>query len=178
MGTGRGGELFTNFRHHAAKHNGRWRKHCMASRRPFVWPLTGALLAVALLLSSADRGASREVVSSLLSTTQTILGQPIAYPTEAPAKVAAAIVTMLPGEETGWHQHDVPMFGYILEGEVTVDYGAKGTRVYRQGEVLVEAVDIPHNGRNSGMGAARILSVFMGAEGVPNTEMLPKHPLQ
>ena len=32
---------------------------------------------------------------------------------------------------------------------------------------------MPHNGRNTGAGEARILSVFMGAEGVPNTEMLP-----
>ena len=118
---------------------------------------------------------ARGQVLSLLSTTQTILGQPIVYPTEAPAKVAAAIVTMQPGEETGWHQHDVPMFGYILEGEVTVDYGAKGTHVYRQGDAIVEAIDVPHNGRNTGSGEARILSVFMGAEGVPNTEMLPGH---
>ena len=108
---------------------------------------------------------------SLLSTRQTVLEQPIVYPTEGPAKVAAAIVTMQPGEETGWHQHDVPMFG-----EVTVDYGAGGARVYRQGDALVEAIDVPHNGRNTGKGEARILSVFMGAEGVPDTEMLPQHP--
>ena len=95
---------------------------------------------------------ARDQVLSLLSTTQTILGQPIVYPTEAPAKVAAAIVTMQPGEETGWHQHDVPMFGYVLEGEVTVDYGAKGTRIYRQGDALIEAIDVPHNGRNTGTG--------------------------
>jgi quercetin dioxygenase-like cupin family protein len=105
----------------------------MASRRAFIWPLTGALLGVALLVVSAERGMTRDSVLSLLGTTQTIFGQPIAYPTEAPAKVAASIVTMQPGEETGWHRHDVPMFCYILEGEVTVDYGTKGTRVYKRG---------------------------------------------
>ncbi len=150
----------------------------MSRQRLFVWPLATVLLGAALLVVSADRGATRDTVTSLLSTGQTVLSQPIAYPTQSPAKIVSAIVTMLPGEETGWHQHDVPMFGYILEGEVTVDYGTKGTRVYRQGEALVEAIDVPHNGRNSGTGPARILSVFMGAEGVPNTEMLPKHPLQ
>jgi len=131
------------------------------------------LLSAALLIAGADRGATREAVSSLLSTTQTVLGQPVVYPTEAPAKVTAAVVTMQPGEETGWHRHDVPMFGYILDGEVTVDYGAKGTRVYRRGDAIVEAIDVPHSGRNTGAGEARILSVFMGAEGVPDTEMLP-----
>ncbi|MFA6140057.1 MAG: cupin domain-containing protein, partial [Hyphomicrobium sp.] len=145
----------------------------MPSPRSYVWPLAAVLLSAALLVAGADRGATREAVASLLSTTQTVLGQPIVYPTEAPAKVAAAVVTMQPGEETGWHQHDVPMFGYILDGEVTVDYGAKGTHVYRRGDAIVEAVDVPHNGRNTGAGEARILSVFMGAEGVPNTQMLP-----
>ena len=64
------------------------------------------------------------------------------------------------------------MFGYILEGEITVDYGAAGTRVYRTGDALMEAIDVAHNGRNTGDGSARILAVFMGAEGVPNTVML------
>jgi quercetin dioxygenase-like cupin family protein len=149
----------------------------MPGERRFVWPLGTALMGAALLVAVSERGArARDSVASLLSTSQTIISQPIAYPTRTPAKVVSAIVTMLPGEETGWHQHDVPMFGYILEGEVTVDYGAKGTRVYRQGEAVMEAIDWPHNGRNTGNVPARILAVFMGAEGVPNTVMLPAAP--
>lgn len=139
--------------------------------------LVGAALAAAtLLVVASERGLTREAVTSLLNTGQTIIGQGITYPTGAPAKVVSAIVTMLPGEETGWHKHDVPMFGYIIEGEVTVDYGAKGTRVYRQGDAVMEAIDWPHNGRNTGKVPARILAVFMGAEGVPNTVMLPAAP--
>lgn len=139
--------------------------------------LVGAALAsAALLVVAPERGLTRESGTSLLNTSQTIIGQGITYPTGAPAKVVSAIVTMLPGEETGWHKHDVPMFGYIIEGEVTVDYGAKGTRVYRQGDAVMEAIDWPHNGRNTGKVPARILAVFMGAEGVPNTVMLPAAP--
>ena len=150
----------------------------MSRQRLFVWPLATVLLGAALLVASADRGATRDTVTSLLSTGQTILFQPIAYPTQSPAKIVSAIVTMLPGEETGWHQHDVPMFGYILEGEVTVTYAGKGTHVYRQGDALMEAIDIPHNGRNTGKIPARILAVFMGADGVPDTEMLPGYKPQ
>jgi quercetin dioxygenase-like cupin family protein len=151
---------------------------CMSRQRLLVWPLTTVLLGAVLLVASADRGATRDTVASLLSTGQTILSQPIAYPTQSPAKIVSAIVTMLPGEETGWHQHDVPMFGYILEGEVTVTYAGKGTHVYRQGDALMEAIDIPHNGRNTGKIPARILAVFMGADGVPDTEMLPGYKPQ
>ena len=150
----------------------------MSRQRLLVWPLATVLLGAVLLVASADRGATRDTVASLLSTGQTILSQPIAYPTQSPAKIVSAIVTMLPGEETGWHQHDVPMFGYILEGEVTVTYAGKGTHVYRQGDALMEAIDIPHNGRNTGKIPARILAVFMGADGVPDTEMLPGYKPQ
>jgi quercetin dioxygenase-like cupin family protein len=150
----------------------------MSRQRLFVWSLATVLLGAVLLVASADRGATRDAVASLLSTGQTILSQPIAYPTQSPAKIVSAIVTMLPGEETGWHQHDVPMFGYILEGEVTVTYAGKGTHVYRQGDALMEAIDIPHNGRNTGKIPARILAVFMGADGVPDTEMLPGYKPQ
>jgi quercetin dioxygenase-like cupin family protein len=138
--------------------------------------LAAILAGLAFLFAASDPGTTRETVASLLDTGKTVLGQPITYPTQAPAKVVSAIVTMLPGEETGWHQHDVPMFGYVLEGEVTVDYGAKGLRVYRQGDAVMEAIDTPHNGRNTGKTPARILAVFMGANGIPNTVMLPSAP--
>ncbi|MTD94208.1 cupin domain-containing protein [Hyphomicrobium sp. xq] len=150
----------------------------MSNTRYFMWPLAAVFLSAALLVAQSDRGIGRETVKPLLDTGQTILSQPIAYPTQSPAKIVSAIVTMLPGEETGWHQHDVPMFGYILEGEVTVKYAGKGTHVYRQGDALMEAIDIPHNGRNTGKFPARILAVFMGANGVPDTEMLPDYKPQ
>jgi hypothetical protein len=51
-----------------------------------------------------------------------------------------------------------------------VDYGSEGERVYRRGDALVEAFDWPHAGRNGGRGVAKILVVYAGAEGTPNTE--------
>jgi len=134
------------------------------------------LVGIAGLLAASDRVTARDTIKSLLDTSQTVISQPIVYPAQAPAKIVSVIVTMLPGEETGWHAHDVPMYGYILEGEVTVDYGSKGRRVYRQGDAIMEAIDWPHNGRNTGAEPARILAVFMGAEMVPNTVLVPAPP--
>lgn len=148
----------------------------MSAARRFTMALTAVLAGIGLLVATTDRGLTRDTIAALLDTGRTIVGQPIAYPTGAPAKITSAIVTMLPGEETGWHRHDVPMFGYILEGEVTVDYGEKGTRIYRRGDAVMEAIDWPHNGRNTGAVPARILAVFMGADGVPDTVMLPAAP--
>jgi quercetin dioxygenase-like cupin family protein len=101
------------------------------------------------------------------------MDQPIAYPAGAPAKVTAAVITMQPGEERGWHKHDVPLVGYILDGELTIDFGPKGKRVFRKGEAFVEAVGVVHNGRNLGKSEVRILAVFVGAEGVPDTVKEP-----
>jgi quercetin dioxygenase-like cupin family protein len=63
----------------------------------------------------------------------------------------------------------VPLFGYILEGELTVDYGAKGRRTYRKGDGFGEAMDEAHNGRYAGREPVKILAVFIGTEGVPDT---------
>lgn len=108
-------------------------------------------------------------VDPVLATAETILGQPIVYPTGAGANVTAVIVTLPPGAETGWHQHDVPLFGYMLEGELAVDYQGAGQRIYRHGEALMEAIGSSHNGRNLTDAPIRILAVFIGADGVPNT---------
>lgn len=103
----------------------------------------------------------------------TVLGQPLAYPTAVPAQVSSVIVTLLPGQETGLHRHDAPMYAYILEGAVTVEYQGGVTKVYPAGSALMEAVGTTHNGRNLGSIPVRILTVNIGAEGVANTVRLP-----
>ena len=78
---------------------------------------------------------------------------------------------MPPGKETGWHTHAVPLFAYVLEGELSVDYGDKGVKVYKAGDGLLEAMNWPHNGVNKTDAPVRILAVYMGAEGQANAEL-------
>jgi len=133
------------------------------------------LLAVCPVAASAEEGISYKVLSTpVLEAEQTIIGQPLAYP-DGKAKVTAVIVTIPPGGETGWHEHAVPLFGYMLEGELTVDYGDKGTRTYRHGDALMEAMNWPHNGTNRTETPLRILAVYMGAVDLPNATSVP-HP--
>jgi quercetin dioxygenase-like cupin family protein len=119
--------------------------------------------AAAIALQPATR------VTVLLSTGKTVMDEPIVYPTSAPAKVTTAVVTMAPGAETGWHTHGVPLTGFVLEGELTVDYGTRGKRVYKQGDSVAEAMSVPHNGTNTGAGIMRLYVVYMGAEGLPTS---------
>jgi quercetin dioxygenase-like cupin family protein len=147
--------------------------------RSYTPPRRGLAVAATVLLFATVAGVAigRDVyprVQPLLSSGQTILGQKIAYPAGASPGVTAVILTLEPGEETGWHTHAAPMFAYIIEGELTVDYGPHGKRVYRAGDSLLEAIDLPHNGRNTGPGNVRVLAVSMGAIGIADTTSVKK----
>lgn len=130
-----------------------------------------ALEAAALAGPAAaqENAAPPPTVEALLGTSVTILGQPLAYPSAGAPRVTAAIVTLPPGAETGLHRHEVPLFAQVLSGVLTVAYEGAGTRVYRTGDSLMEAVGTPHNGSNGGKTPVRILVVFMGSEGANNT---------
>lgn len=104
----------------------------------------------------------------LVDTTKTVVGEDIHYPASGPAKVHAVVVTIAPGTETVLHHHPAPMFAYILDGEVTVDYGASGKQTFHKGDGFVEAMNASHKGINPGTVPVRILAVSMGAEGTEN----------
>ncbi len=109
----------------------------------------------------------------LLQSEETILGEPIVYPAEGPARITMAIVIIEPGARTGWHTHGAPLAAYMLDGELTVTYQGEGARVYRAGDALVEAMAVSHEGHNRGRETVRILAVFAGSTGTANT--LPDH---
>jgi quercetin dioxygenase-like cupin family protein len=115
-------------------------------------------------------------VRTVLSTGTTVTGEPIKYPSGAPAQLTALAITLQPGQQTGWHTHPVPTFGYILDGELTVDYGPKGQRVYRKGDGFAEATNEAHNGRNLTDRPVTVLAVFAGMEGVKDSVAAPPPP--
>ena len=111
-------------------------------------------------------------VSLLAQQSTTVLGQPISYPTAEPAQVSSSIITLLPGQQTGWHRHDAPLYAYILSGAVTVTYDGGITKTYRKGQAIMEAIGTRHNGMNKGDDPVRILVVNIGAAGVANSVKL------
>ena len=107
---------------------------------------------------------NRILVEKLASLNQTILEQSFEYPPDAP-NVDVQFVEILPGAESGWHTHNVPLVVTILHGDLTVYYcyedddnsidikqcQNKGTaRNYHAGDSFVEAIDVEHNGVNEG----------------------------
>jgi len=126
------------------------------------------LLASPALAEDAAPAAYQNLLTPLLQSGTDVLGQPLAYPPGSP-NVTAAIVTIPPGGRTGLHSHEVPLFAYVLEGELTVDYGDKGTKTYRAGEAVLEAQNWPHDGTNTGSVPMKLLAVYMGGSDKRNT---------
>jgi quercetin dioxygenase-like cupin family protein len=139
-----------------------------------------AVLLLMTLAPAGQLGAEENVLPAqsaapLLSTGTTVLGETLHYPTNGPAHVTASIVTLPPGGRTVLHKHGVPMFAYVLEGEITVDYGDRGKRTFHQGDALMEAMDAAHFGADAGPQPVRILTVFIGADGAP-PNVIPVQP--
>ena len=134
---------------------------------------TGALVVGACLVAIAaswawvGANARTDKLKSvvLLSSNTTVLGEKIVYPSDKPAKITAVEITMQPGQQTGWHTHSFPIYGYVLEGELTVDYGPHGKRTFKKGDSLLETIKTPHNGSNTGNGPMRLLAVLINEEG-------------
>ncbi|MDB5540269.1 MAG: cupin 2 barrel protein [Devosia sp.] len=110
----------------------------------------------------------QNLLTPLVQGSTDVLGTPLAYPAGTP-NITSAIVTIPPGGETGWHEHEVPLFAYVLEGELTVDYGTKGKKTYRAGEAVLEAVGWAHNGTNTGTVPMKLVAVYMGGGTSANT---------
>lgn len=146
----------------------------------------GAIAALVALLGTAGVGAAfaqpaaptaepalpeayAPLLTPLYTGKLTIVGQEIAYPGGTP-RVTSSIVTIAPGAETGWHSHSVPLFAYVLQGTLTIDYGSKGIRSVSAGSSFIEAINWTHNATNYGDVPVRILAVYIGEEGVANAD--------
>lgn len=135
----------------------------------FIPLLAFGLLFVCPAVAEDQAAPSYEtLLTPLLQSGTDVLGTPLAYPSGT-ANITAAIVTIPPGGQTGWHSHEVPLFAYVLEGELTVDYGTKGKRTYRTGDSVLEAINWTHNGTNTGTVPMKLLAVYMGSDTAKNT---------
>lgn len=132
-----------------------------------------AVLPALLLAWPAAAETPYEKVRPVFDGDTTVAAETIDFPKEGDS-VKALVVTMAEGEQTAWHEHGAPLFGYILEGEITVEYEGLGERVYREGDGFLEAMAVPHQGRNSGEGRARVLAIFLMGDGGKPT--LPADP--
>ena len=98
----------------------------------------------------------------------TILDQRIEYPKKKQARITSDIAVLEPGQETGWRRYKVPVYVYVMEGTLTVEYETAVTRDFAAGTAFVQATGTDFNGINKGETPVRLLQVFMGVKGTKN----------
>lgn len=103
-------------------------------------------------------------VTPLLKTSNGWDGKQIVYP-EGQAEVTALLVEIAPGESTGWHEHPVPSFGFLLEGTLEITLTDGRVKRMQPGEALSEVTDTVHIGRALSKTPVKIVVFYIGAVG-------------
>lgn len=105
------------------------------------------------------------IIEQVLKTDTTSIGQKIVYPQVQNAEVTIAKITFPPGTSTGWHKHDIPVFAYVLEGELTVELENGREIQFGQGASFAEVFDTWHNGMNNGKENLVLIAFYLAEKG-------------
>lgn len=83
-------------------------------------------------------------------------------------EVTVVVVTIAPGEVSSPHIHPIPTVGYVLEGEVEMNFNGK-THRFKKGEAFYEVPNETHKGTKnlSATKDAKLLVYFIGTKGKP-----------
>jgi quercetin dioxygenase-like cupin family protein len=108
-------------------------------------------------------------VTTLLRASTNSAGQTIEYPHDGKAEISILQIEIAPGKQTGWHKHPVPLFGYVLSGEITVTLANGNKHTFHQGDGFAECVNMLHNGVNKGAEPTKLLVFVAGEKDVPFT---------
>lgn len=136
--------------------------------------LYGALVAFSSFRAYGIENSAAVKVTQLLKTASSWDNAPIAYP-DGVAEITGLLIEIAPGGETGWHEHPVPSFGIVLQGQLEVTLTSGLVKRLKAGEALAEVINTEHNGRNVGGEPVKLVVFYVGAAGQPLTVQRP-HP--
>lgn len=120
------------------------------------------------LTSFAIENANNIKVTKLIETDTSWEKTKIIYP-KGDAKITALVVEMQPQAKIQMHYHEVPSFGYILEGKITVQSESGDIQTFSKGDVVIEMINKKHSGVNPGDTVTKFIVFYMGTEDLKNT---------
>jgi quercetin dioxygenase-like cupin family protein len=103
-------------------------------------------------------------ITQLLKTTSSWDGKQIVYP-EGQAELTALLVEIAPGESTGWHQHPVPSFAFLLDGMLEITLTDGRVKRMQPGEALSEVTETMHLGRVLSKTPVKLVVFYAGSVG-------------
>lgn len=99
------------------------------------------------------------------------------YPLGKPELVVVKYI-IPPGQKLGWHHHIAMNHGVLIQGELTV-VGLDGqTKVFREGDVIVEMVEDIHHGENQGATTVILYMFYLAQENMPLSVQHPEIPIK
>ena len=122
--------------------------------------LRALIAATAFLLApvAANADSNGIAIKEMLSTTQTVAGQPIEVP-ENP-KLNVSTYTIAPGAKLPIHKHPYPRYAYVLSGTIDVILvDTHQTLHFKQGDFFAEIIDGWHFGVNNGSVPVKLLVI-------------------
>jgi quercetin dioxygenase-like cupin family protein len=113
-------------------------------------------------------------VTLIKKATTAANGQKLAYAGSGNPEVTVALVEIPPGGDTGWHAHPVLVYAYVLSGAITVELADDGQYDFKEGDAILEVINTPHIGRNTGKVPVKLVVFYTGMEGGRNTVKVVK----
>jgi quercetin dioxygenase-like cupin family protein len=80
-----------------------------------------------------------------------------------------ALVELPPGSAEGRHTHTAELYGYVLEGTVSLDVEGKPAATLKAGDTFSIAPGQIHEASNKGSATAKLVAVFVAEKGKPLT---------
>jgi quercetin dioxygenase-like cupin family protein len=106
-------------------------------------------------------------VKTLAKSTTASNGQKLEYLKTENAEVTVMAVEIAPGKETGWHLHNIPVYAYVIAGKLTVKLEGGQQYDFQGGQPILEVMNTPHNGINSGDVPVKLIVFYTGEAGMP-----------
>ncbi|WP_043664153.1 cupin domain-containing protein [Streptomyces xylophagus] len=136
-------------------------------RNAFRTAVTGAVAAAVLLIGGTAQAtpAGPGVTAKLIS--QTTIGD---------TDYTLREITIPPGQATGWHYHDGPLYGFVKQGTLShFDSDCASDGVYKAGSTIQEPAgsDHVHIGRNLGNTPLVLDVLYVLPHGSPFSEDAP-----
>lgn len=128
------------------------------------------LTCLLLIVPSAFSADYKSGVTSKVLKKTSVTGndQKIFYPLTDKAEVTAMTVDLAPGAETGWHQHPVPVYAYVISGNISVAIEGGKHLTFGAGDAIIEVVNTLHNGTNIGTEPVKLAVFYLGMAGTAN----------
>lgn len=83
-------------------------------------------------------------------------------------------ITIPSGKTTGWHEHNIPVFAYVLKGTLTVEFEGNRVVQFKENSSFAEVIHTQHRGINNEKEDLVLLAFYLGEKGKPLSIMKEK----